>query len=70
VPVKNLVDYLAEGDPLEEFLDNFPGVSQEPAEDYLRMSLRVTEESVGAGTAGWEVAPQAQAIPPGRGQCR
>jgi uncharacterized protein (DUF433 family) len=52
VSVKNLVDYLAEGDPLEEFLDSFPGVSREPAEDYLRMSLQVTEESVGAGTAG------------------
>ena len=52
VPVKNLVDYLAAGDPLEEFLDNFPGVSRDQAEGYLRMSLRASEESVGAGTAG------------------
>ena len=29
VPVKTLFDYLAAGDPLEEFLDNFPTVSPE-----------------------------------------
>ncbi len=50
VPVKNLVDYLAAGDPLEEFLDNFPGVSRDQAEGYLRMSLRASEESVVAAT--------------------
>ncbi len=52
VPVKNLVDYLAAGDTLEEFLDDFPGVSRDQAESYLRMSLRASEESVGAGTPG------------------
>lgn len=52
VPVKNLVDYLAAGDPLEEFLDDFPGVSRDQAEGYLRMSLRASEESVGAVTPG------------------
>jgi uncharacterized protein (DUF433 family) len=52
VPVKNLVDYLAVGDTPEEFLDNFPGVSRDQAEGYLRMSLRASEESVGAGTSG------------------
>ena len=52
VPVKNLVDYLAAGDTLEEFLDDFPGVSRDQAEGYLRMSLRASEESVSAGTAG------------------
>ena len=31
VPVKNLVDYLAAGDPLERFLDHFPSVSREQA---------------------------------------
>ncbi len=50
VPVKNLVDYLSAGDPLEEFLDDFPGVSRHQAESYLRMSLQASEESVGAGT--------------------
>ena len=31
VPVKNLLDYLAAGDPLEKFLDHFPSVSREQA---------------------------------------
>lgn len=52
VPVKNLVDYLAAGDTLEEFLDDFPGVSREQTEGYLRRSLRASEESVVAGTSG------------------
>jgi uncharacterized protein (DUF433 family) len=52
VTVKNLVDYLAAGDTLEQFLDNFPGVSRGQAEGYLRMSLRASEESMGAGTSG------------------
>jgi uncharacterized protein (DUF433 family) len=29
VPVKNLLDYLAAGDPLETFLDHFPSVTRE-----------------------------------------
>ena len=52
VPVKNLVDYLAAGETLTEFLDDFPGVSRAQAEGYLRMSLQASEESVGAGAAG------------------
>lgn len=52
VPVKNLVDYLAAGDTLDEFLDDFLGVSRDEAEGYLRTSLRASEESVGAGTSG------------------
>jgi uncharacterized protein (DUF433 family) len=31
VPVKNLFDYLEEGDSLEVFLDQFPSVSRELA---------------------------------------
>lgn len=31
VPLKNLVDYLAAGDPLERFLDHFPSVTREQA---------------------------------------
>ena len=31
VPVKNLVDYLAGGETLDEFLDQFPTVSREQA---------------------------------------
>lgn len=51
VPVKNLVDYLTAGDPLEEFLEDFPGVSREQAEGYLRITLEAAEENVSAGTA-------------------
>lgn len=31
VPVKNLLDYLAAGDPLERFLEHFPSVRREQA---------------------------------------
>lgn len=31
VPVKNLLDYLAAGDSLEQFLDDFPSVTHEQA---------------------------------------
>ena len=31
VPLRNLVDYLAAGDPLERFLDHFPSVTREQA---------------------------------------
>ena len=31
VPVRTLLDYLAAGDPLAEFLDHFPTVSREQA---------------------------------------
>ena len=31
VPLKNLVDYLAAGDPLERFLEHFPSVTREQA---------------------------------------
>lgn len=31
VPLRNLFDYLCEGPSMEEFLENFPGVSREAA---------------------------------------
>ncbi len=31
VPFKNLIDYLAHGHPLDEFLEDFPSVSREMA---------------------------------------
>ena len=31
VPIRNLVDYLTAGDPLERFLDHFPSVTREQA---------------------------------------
>ncbi len=49
VPVQTLVDYLAAGDTLHDFLDDFPGVSREQAKGYLRMALEAVEEDMGAG---------------------
>lgn len=31
VPIKNLIDYLEEGESLDEFLEDFPSVSREQA---------------------------------------
>ena len=36
VPVKTLLDYLAGGHPLEDFLDDFPTVRREQALELLR----------------------------------
>jgi uncharacterized protein (DUF433 family) len=44
VPFKNLIDYLSAGDPLEEFLDDFPGVSREQAVASLTLAQRLVEE--------------------------
>ncbi len=38
VPVKNLLDYLAAGDPLSEFLDHFPSVEREQAIAVLQLA--------------------------------
>lgn len=35
VPVQSIIDYLAGGHPLEEFLDDFPTVSREQALELL-----------------------------------
>lgn len=43
VPVKNLVDYLAAGETLDGFLDDFPGVSREQALAYLSITLVATD---------------------------
>ncbi len=47
VPVEVLIQHLTAGDTLEEFLDDFPGVSREQAIAYLEM----TPEAVDALTA-------------------
>jgi uncharacterized protein (DUF433 family) len=39
VPIQNLWDYLEGGDPLDEFLDGFPGVTREQAQAVLRAAL-------------------------------
>lgn len=38
VPIKNLVDYLAAGDPLERFLNHFPSVTREQAVGALEIA--------------------------------
>lgn len=40
VPVRVLLDYLEGGDPLEEFLDNYPSVSREQAIGFLEEAGR------------------------------
>ena len=50
VPVKNLMDYLEGGSSLEEFLDDFPGVSREQAVAYLEMARKAVEGGVVAGS--------------------
>lgn len=41
VPVRILLDYLEGGDPLEEFLDNYPSVSREQAVGFLEEAGKV-----------------------------
>jgi uncharacterized protein (DUF433 family) len=38
VPVRTLLDYLEAGDPLDEFLEDFPSVSREQAVAALRLA--------------------------------
>lgn len=38
VPVQNLLDYLAAGHPLDDFLEGFPGVSREQAVAFLALA--------------------------------
>ncbi len=39
VPVKNLFDYLEGGQSLEDFLEDFEGVSREQADTVLRLAM-------------------------------
>jgi uncharacterized protein (DUF433 family) len=41
VPIQNLLDYLAEGHPLDDFLDDFPAVSREQAVSVLEVLKQV-----------------------------
>ena len=38
VPVQNLLDYLAAGRPLDDFLEGFPGVSRDQAVAFLALA--------------------------------
>ncbi|MEK6300844.1 MAG: DUF433 domain-containing protein [Acidobacteriota bacterium] len=47
VPVQSLIDYLAGGHPLEEFLDDFPTVRREQAVELLRrLNQTLTEAQI------------------------
>jgi len=41
VPVRNLLDYLAAGEPLGEFLEDFPSVTREQAVAAIREAERL-----------------------------
>jgi uncharacterized protein (DUF433 family) len=41
VPIQTLLDYLEDGDPLEEFLDDFPSVTREQATELIRLAGQV-----------------------------
>ena len=43
VPVRTLLDYLEAGDPLDEFLDDFPSVSRELAVAALEMAKKMLD---------------------------
>lgn len=43
VPVEILIQHLAAGDSLDDFLDDFPGVSREQAVAYLEMALETMD---------------------------
>ena len=45
VPVDTLIEHLAAGDSLEDFLTDFPTVRREQAIAYLEMALEKTKES-------------------------
>ena len=51
VPVQTLVDYLAAGDPLEEFLDGFPTVTREQAVRFIEAASQEYVERHGFSAA-------------------
>jgi len=52
VPIKNLFDYLKGGEPLDEFLEDFPSVSREAVERLLD----VAHHQLGSGDTPNEAA--------------
>jgi uncharacterized protein (DUF433 family) len=46
VPIKNLWDYLAGGEPLGEFIEDFEGVTAEQARGVLRLALQALMEKL------------------------
>jgi uncharacterized protein (DUF433 family) len=51
VPVEILIQHLAAGDSLDDFLEGFPSVSREQAIAYLRTTLEAAEGRAGARPA-------------------
>lgn len=45
VPVKNLFDYLEEGETMDEFLEDFPSVKREQVIKLLEISRGLVEKS-------------------------
>ncbi|MCW5924992.1 MAG: DUF433 domain-containing protein [Saprospiraceae bacterium] len=45
VPLKNLFDYLEEGETVEEFLQDFPSVTREQVERVLTLSQKLITSS-------------------------
>jgi uncharacterized protein (DUF433 family) len=45
VPLQNLIDYLAAGDSLDEFLEQFPSVSRAQAQAALELARDALEAS-------------------------
>jgi len=46
VPIKNLFDYLEDGEPVSEFLDDFPTVKKEQAEKVIKMAHQKKAEQI------------------------
>ena len=44
VPVEALVEYLAAGDPLDEFLSDFPGVERAQAQAAIKLGVAALTE--------------------------
>ena len=51
VPVESLFDFLAAGDPLDQFLDDFPSVSREQALAVLEVARAMVLQAVHASAA-------------------
>ena len=51
VPLQNLIDYLAGGDSLDEFLEQFPSVRREQAVAALDLAGEALEERARSGGA-------------------
>ncbi len=47
VPVQTIIDYLAGGHPLEEFLDDFPTVRREQAIELLERMKQLLKDTQG-----------------------